>query len=106
MAQRGVRDGPRIAVGRRVINRSLATALALGAAGAARAYTIETHFTARCHERITSDAFRTARGTLEMPAPPRPTADEQALIDDLQFSPDGDMKDLASATLLIGVRDN
>ena len=90
-----------------MINRSAATALILVfAGGAAHAYTIETHFTARCHERITSDAFRTARGALELPAPPRPTSDEQALIDDLQFSPDGDMKDLISATLLIGVRDN
>jgi hypothetical protein len=34
------------------------------------------------------------------------SADEQALINDLQFTPDADMIDLGGATLLIGVRDN
>ena len=91
-----------------MVNRSkiAAVALAVGAAGAARAYTIETHFTASCHERITAQALRAARLTLEMARTPPSTADEQALIDDLQFVPEADMKDLAGATLLIGVRDN
>src|SRR5713226_5914777 len=79
---------------------------ALAGPGAARAYTIETHFTAKCHEKLTAQALRTARMELQMAATPRATEDEQALIDDLQFAPDDDMKDLAGATLLIGVRDN
>src|SRR5205814_1568921 len=102
------RNGPGIAASRPVRCRSKAPAivLAVGAAGAARAYTIETHFTASCHERITAQALRAARLTLEMARTPPSTADEQALIDDLQFVPEADMKDLAGATLLIGVRDN
>src|SRR3954469_19572581 len=97
------RDGPRIASRRLVSHRSKAAVsiLALCAAGAARAYTIETHFTESCHERITAEALRTARQTLEMARTPPSTADEQALIDDLQFVPDTDLKDLAGATLLI-----
>src|SRR3954462_13731489 len=79
---------------------------AIAAFPAARAYTIETHFTARCHEKVTAQALRNARTMLEMPAAPQPTSDERALIDDLQFAPDDDMKDLAGATLLVGVRDN
>lgn len=80
---------------------------AVGAAtGAARAYTIETHFTAKCHEKVTAQALRTARLQLEMASTPPATDDERALIDDLQFAPDDDMKDLAGVTLLVGVRDN
>src|SRR6267378_1757722 len=88
------------------IGAVLLTVSALAAAGAARAYTIETHFTAKCHEKLTAQALRTARAALEMAATPRATDDERALIDDLQFAPDQDMKDLAGATLLVGVRDN
>ena len=88
------------------IGALLLTASAVAATGAARAYTIETHFTAKCHEKLTAQALRTARMRLEMAATPRATDDERALIDDLQFAPDDDMKDLAGATLLIGVRDN
>jgi len=83
--------------------------LALSAAAAvrpARAYTIETQFTAKCHEKLTAEALRRARATLEIPRTPPATGDERALIDDLQFVPDDDMKDLAGATLLVGVRDN
>src|SRR5439155_16194127 len=60
----------------------------------------------KCHEKITTEALRTTRLQLEMAATPRATDDERALIDDLQFAPDQDMRDLAGATLLIGVRDN
>ena len=79
---------------------------AVAAIPAARAYTIETHFTAKCHEKLTAQALRNARAALEIPATPPATDDERALIDDLQFAPDDDMKDLAGATLLVGVRDN
>src|SRR3954449_50547 len=79
---------------------------ALAAIRSARAYTIETQFTAKCHEKVTAQALRNARAALEIPATPPATDDERALIDDLQFAPDDDMKDLAGATLLVGVRDN
>src|SRR3954469_11055874 len=79
---------------------------AIAAFPAARAYTIETQFTAKCHEKVTAQALRNARAALEIPATPPATDDERALIDDLQFAPDDDMKDLAGATLLVGVRDN
>src|SRR5206468_11155038 len=79
---------------------------AIAAIPAARAYTIETQFTAKCHEKLTAEALRNARSALEIPATPPATDNERALIDDLQFSPDDDMKDLAGATLLIAVRDN
>ncbi|MFL5361812.1 MAG: hypothetical protein ACJ78U_12675 [Myxococcales bacterium] len=79
---------------------------ALAAIRSARAYTIETQFTAKCHEKLTAEALRRARATLEIPATRPATGDERALIDDLQFAPDDDMKDLAGATLLAGVRDN
>jgi MYXO-CTERM domain-containing protein len=79
---------------------------AVAAAGAARAYTIGTHFTAGCHEKLTSQALRTIRADLQIPAMPPVTFDDQALMDDLQFTPDGDMRDLGGTTLLLGVRDN
>src|SRR2546423_14604221 len=88
------------------IGAALLAVSAFAPTGAAAAYPIETHFTGKCHEKVTAQALRTARTHLEMPAPPRATNDERALIDDLQFAPDDDMKDVAGATLLIGVRDN
>jgi uncharacterized protein (TIGR03382 family) len=78
----------------------------VAAAGVALAFTIETHFTKRCHETLAAESLRNARALLQMPAPPPTTRDEQALIGDLQFAPDDDMRDLAGATLLIAVRDN
>jgi len=79
---------------------------AIGAIGAARAYTIETHFTASCHEKLAAQALRSARAQLQMAATPPATRDEQALIDDLRFAPEGEMRDLAGATLLVALRDN
>lgn len=72
----------------------------------ARAYTIGTHITDNCHERITAEALRNARGLTRNPLMQAPTADEQALIDDVQFTLEDDLKDLDSVTLLLGVRDN
>jgi hypothetical protein len=73
----------------------------------ARAYTIANAFAYGCHEDITSRALRAIR--LEQPVTAAPLSandDENALIDDVQFTPDGDMKDLGAISLLIGVRDN
>ena len=53
----------------------------------ARAYTIHNELTHGCHEDITSDALREIRSELAT-APPLPASEnDQALIDDLQFTP-------------------
>jgi hypothetical protein len=70
------------------------------------AYTISTLLTPGCHERLTSEALRTVRLGLQTAAPLPLTANEQALVDDVEFTPDKDMKDLGGVTLLLSVRDN
>lgn len=72
----------------------------------AEAYTVKNIFSPGCHEEITSAALRTVRGELATGAPLPTTSNDQALIDDLQFTPDSDMRDLGGATLLAAVRDN
>ncbi len=74
--------------------------------GSTSAYTVSSLVTPACHERLTSEALRTVRLDVAAAAPLPRTSDEQALINDLQFTPDQDMIDLGGATLLIGVRDN
>jgi MYXO-CTERM domain-containing protein len=73
---------------------------------AAHAYTVKNIFSRGCHEEITSAALRAVRGAMAAAPPIAPSSDEQALIDDLQFTPDSDMRDLGGATLLVAVRDN
>ena len=85
---------------------SLLVACALSAPGSASAYTIENAFSTGCHEQITSQALRTVRTEVATAAPLALTDNEQALVDDLQFTPEGDMKDLGAVTLLVSVRDN
>jgi MYXO-CTERM domain-containing protein len=75
-------------------------------AGVACAYTIQSVVTEGCHERITSQALRDVRSEQPELDAITPDENEQALVDDLQFSPDDDMLDLAAVTLLLGVRDN
>jgi len=70
------------------------------------AYTISSIITPGCHEAITSQALRTVRLDLPTAAPPPLTKDERALVDDVEFTPDQDMRDLGGATLLLSVRDN
>ncbi|MDP9002801.1 MAG: hypothetical protein M3O46_22155 [Myxococcota bacterium] len=73
----------------------------------ARAYTISNILSRGCHENITSDALRAVRAQqLAGAGLIQADANEQALIDDLQFTPDADMNDLGAVTLLLGVRDN
>jgi hypothetical protein len=74
--------------------------------GSARAFTIFGALAPGCHENITSEALREARLRFPTAAPLSLTANEQALVDDLQFTPPDDMKDLGGATLLVSVRDN
>jgi hypothetical protein len=72
----------------------------------ASAYTIKNELTDGCHEKITTDALRAIRAELST-APPLPASEnDQALINDLQFTPPSDMGDLGGATLLAAVRDN
>ena len=90
--------------------RAAALSASLGAAlffsGHASAYTIETPFTTGCHESITAEALRAVRGDLASAPPIVPTRDEVALIDDLPFTLDDDIRDLGGAALLAGVRHN
>jgi hypothetical protein len=72
----------------------------------AGAYTVKNTLSRGCHEEITSAALRAVRDQFSIAAPLPATSDEQALIGDLQFTPDGDMMDLGGATLLMAVRDN
>ena len=74
--------------------------------GSTPAYTVSTLISPGCHEQITTAALRAVR-LAGQTAPVAPLSrDEQALVDDLEFTPAGDMKDLGAATLLISVRDN
>ncbi|MEA2700724.1 MAG: hypothetical protein QOI66_4995, partial [Myxococcales bacterium] len=74
--------------------------------GLVHAYTIASAASSGCHEKITSDALRAVRLELASAAPLPADRNEQALIDDLPFTPDSDMGDLGGATLLVSVRDN
>jgi hypothetical protein len=62
---------------------------------------------AGCHERITAQALRTVRPTLDTAPALTPSRDEAAMIADVLFAPPSDfVHDLAGMTLLLGVRDN
>jgi len=68
-------------------------------------YTISNELVDGCHERLTSSALRAVRRELTTAAPLSPSANEQALVEDLPFTPDDDMRDLGAVTLLLAVRD-
>jgi hypothetical protein len=72
----------------------------------ADAYTIKSLLTPGCHELITSEALRTVRAELSTAAPLATTANERALVDDVQFTLEKDMRDVGGATLVLGARDN
>lgn len=76
-------------------------------ARAADAYTITSAVSGGCHEGVTSEALREVRRTRPEAAPiPVRGGDDAALVADLPFEPDADMRDLAAVSLLLGVRDN
>jgi MYXO-CTERM domain-containing protein len=83
---------------------SLAFACTL--AGSAHAYSYASAISTGCHERITMGALRAVRTQLPTAPLVRPDQDLTALISDLPFTPDDDMKDVTAAALLVGVRDN
>src|SRR5262249_10566046 len=78
----------------------------LSRASGAHAFTIETLVSTGGHESITMEALRRVRAPPGSLSPMVPNDDERALLDDLPFHVDGDMRDLASGTLLVAVRDN
>ncbi|CAN5870139.1 hypothetical protein BH11MYX2_BH11MYX2_19490 [soil metagenome] len=60
-----------------------------------------------CHERINAQALRNVRAMFATAPTIKPSRDEAAVIDSVQFEPPADfVPDLAAMTLLIGVRDN
>jgi len=74
----------------------------------ADAYTISTIVTAGCHEKVTTEAFLAVRNdtdpanaAIAAAAAPLLATDrnDQALIDDLEFTPADGMTDLGGATL-------
>jgi hypothetical protein len=96
---------------RRADNRQMKLAAATVAtvailAARARAYTVSSPLTRGCHEEITAAALRQLRAERPSAPPLVPSRDERAMIDDAPFPLDGDMHDLAAATLLFAVRDN
>ncbi|MEP7119860.1 MAG: hypothetical protein ABJE95_03075 [Byssovorax sp.] len=72
----------------------------------ASAFSIETSITKGCHEAITADALRAVRVLVPNAPPIAPDDNELALINDLPFTVDDDLRDFGSVTLLIGARDN
>jgi MYXO-CTERM domain-containing protein len=74
--------------------------------GSTGAYTISSIISHGCHEEITSAALRTVRVDLPTAAPLPVTANDQAFIDDVQFTLEPDMRDLGGAALMVSVRDN
>ena len=74
--------------------------------GGTGAYTISSVLTPGCHEDMTTEVLRAVRLDVPGAAPLPLTADEQALVDDVQFNTAADMRDLGAITLLVSVRDN
>jgi len=84
-----------------------ASLVGLASERSALAYTYESALSPGCHERISMAALRTLRTQLSTaPAIPAQLRDERALLEDLPFGVDPDMKDVASGAFLLGVRDN
>ena len=78
----------------------------VASASAASAYSYESAISAGCHERITMGALRTLRTQVATAPAVAPDSNDLSLITDVPFTLDADMKDLAAASLVIGVRDN
>jgi MYXO-CTERM domain-containing protein len=72
----------------------------------AAAYSYQSAVSVGCHERITMATLRIIRGQLATAPAIDPDRNDLALVNDLPFDLDPDMKDLAAATLIVGVRDN
>jgi MYXO-CTERM domain-containing protein len=87
--------------------RALSLALVLFAIPRhAGAFTVNSALTEGCHEEISESALRAVRTSMQSTFAIQPSDDEKAFIDDLPLEVPGDMKDLAAASLIVGVRDN
>lgn len=82
-----------------------ALVLGLSVSTPAAAYTYQSTVSKGCHERIVTEAIRALRGADNV-ATVRPSANDRALIHDLPFDLDPDVRDLTGASLAVGVRDN
>lgn len=85
---------------------AVACALALLVGGGASAYSYESAVAPGCHERFTMEALRAVRARLATAPLEVPGSQDAALIADLPYTLDPDMKDLSGATITIGARDN
>lgn len=82
-----------------------ASFLALSFTTPASAYTYQSAVSKGCHERIATEAIRALRTAMQTPSV-TPSANDRALIHDLPFDLDPDVRDLTGASLAVGVRDN
>lgn len=71
----------------------------------ASAYTYQSAVSKGCHERIATEAIRALRLATHLPTV-EPSPNDRALIHDLPFDLDADVRDLTGASLAVGVRDN
>jgi uncharacterized protein (TIGR03382 family) len=74
--------------------------------GSTDAYTISTLISPGCHEDMTAQALRTVRLDVPAAGPLPVTRNDQALVDDVQFTLAPDMRDLGGVALMVSVRDN
>jgi len=77
------------------------------AASSASAFSVSSAVSTPCHEPITMAALRNARALQPAAAPLTSSGrNDLAIVDDVPFGLDLDMRDLGAVSLLIGVRDN
>jgi hypothetical protein len=72
----------------------------------AYAFTISTVIADGCHEKLATSALREVRKDFTTAGQLSTTDDQKALVDDVEFKPDEDMKDLGGITFLLSIRDN
>ncbi len=74
--------------------------------GDARAFSLSSALSEGCHEGITETALRNVRMTAGVAPAIDPSSNERTLVDDLPLDLPSDMREIAAASLLVGVRDN
>src|SRR6267142_774927 len=78
----------------------------VGLARVADAYALHSILTDGCHERLASQALQHVRHELGLVRTETAGRDDRALLDDLPFPMDGELRDIAAAALVLGNRDN
>jgi hypothetical protein len=90
-----------------VCNIVWAASLVAALAPRAHAYTLALPGRHGCHEEMTATALRTARAMYPTSAPAiTPSRNDEALINDIAWLIDPDMRDFGGVSLLLGARDN